>query len=151
MTLTIVPQGGGTPVILQSRDLDGDGPGAPVITVSGPFFENTSYNGTIELLNETEVPAEIITEEVEEEGDEHQFFFRTNGTIDITTAYADSDVNGNPIGIAFTLAAGAVSTGTLTVTLRHEPDKGAQGVSDGDITNAGGNTDIEQSFQVEVQ
>ena len=36
--------------------------------------------------------------------------------------------------------------GQFTVTLRHEPDKSAQGVSAGDITNAGGETDIEVSL-----
>ena len=40
--------------------------------------------------------------------------------------------------------------GTITVILRHEPDKDASGVSNGDITNAGGETDIEVVFNVEV-
>ncbi|MEZ4857824.1 MAG: hypothetical protein R2781_03350 [Flavobacteriaceae bacterium] len=34
VTVTLVPEGGGATVILQSRDLDGDGPNAPVVTVS---------------------------------------------------------------------------------------------------------------------
>jgi len=37
------------------------------------------------------------------------------------------------------------------VTLRHQPDKGAIGVSDGDITNAGGETDIEVLFDVIIE
>ena len=151
MTLTLVPQGGGDNVVLQTRDLDGDGPNPPVVTVSGDFSSNTSYDGSIVLLNETESPAEDITEEVEEEADEHQFFFQLGGTIDVTAAYADTDDNGNPIGLSFTLSAGDASNGTLTVILRHQPDKDATGVSDGDITNAGGETDIEQTFQVSIQ
>ncbi|HBK71516.1 MAG TPA: type 1 periplasmic binding fold superfamily protein, partial [Flavobacteriaceae bacterium] len=35
--------------------------------------------------------------------------------------------------------------------LRHEPNKSASGVSDGDITNAGGETDIEVIFNITVQ
>ena len=35
--------------------------------------------------------------------------------------------------------------------LRHEPDKSAAGVSSGDITNAGGETDIEVSFNVIIE
>ena len=35
---------------------------------------------------------------------------------------------------------------TMTVILRHEPNKAGAGVSDGDITNAGGETDIEVTF-----
>jgi len=39
----------------------------------------------------------------------------------------------------------------VTITLRHEPAKDATGVSDGDITNAGGETDISVNFPVEIQ
>lgn len=151
MTITLAPQGGGTQVTLQTRDLDGDGPNAPVVTVSGPLSSGQVYNGTIELLNETESPAENITEEVEGEGEEHQFFFVVGGSLDLDTDYADQDGDGNPVGLAFTATAGAASTGTLTVVLRHDPDKDAAGVSDGDIANAGGETDISQDFPVEIQ
>ncbi len=61
------------------------------------------------------------------------------------------DVNGNPIGISTIVTTNGASTGTITVTLRHEPNKDASGVSTGDITNAGGETDIEVIFNVEVQ
>ena len=62
-----------------------------------------------------------------------------------------SDADGNPIGLATTVTTGAASTGEFTVILRHEPMKDAQGVKDGDITNAGGETDIEVNFPVEIQ
>jgi hypothetical protein len=39
----------------------------------------------------------------------------------------------------------------LKITLRHEPNKKASGVVGGSITNAGGETDIEVSFDVEVK
>ncbi|MEJ2163614.1 MAG: type 1 periplasmic binding fold superfamily protein, partial [Robiginitalea sp.] len=61
MTITLVPQGAGETITLQSRDLDGDGPNPPEITVSGNLASNTDYNGSIELLNETETPPEDIT------------------------------------------------------------------------------------------
>ena len=44
-----------------------------------------------------------------------------------------------------------MGSGTITVTLRHEPNKDAAGVSSGDIANAGGETDIEVTFNVEIQ
>lgn len=151
MTVTLAPQTGGSPIMLQTRDLDGDGPNPPVVTVSGPLTADKAYNGTIELLNETVSPVENITTEVAAEGDEHQFFYQTVGGLDLTTTYADQDGDGNPVGILFTLETGDASTGSLTVVLRHEPDKDASGVSDGDIGNAGGETDISASFSVEVQ
>ncbi|MDA0176673.1 type 1 periplasmic binding fold superfamily protein [Mesoflavibacter profundi] len=151
ITATLTPAGGGTAIVLQSQDLDGDGPNAPVVTVSGDLAANTSYSGSLDLLNETESPAESITEEIEEEALEHQFFFDvSNGLFDV--AYDDVDADGNPVGLSFIVTTDA-TTGTeaLTITLRHEPNKDASGVSAGDITNAGGETDIEVTFNVTVQ
>lgn len=143
------PVGGGTTVTLTSRDLDGDGPDAPVITVSGPFMAGTVYNGEITFLNEMVIPVENITEEVEEEGTEHQVFIQQTGLGTVT--YADQDANGNPIGLAFTFETVAQpATGIMTITLRHEPNKTAAGVANGVITNAGGSTDAEVTFGVEV-
>jgi hypothetical protein len=148
LTATLTPVGGGTTITLQTQDLDGDGPNAPVITISGDLAANTTYNGTLDLLNETESPAESITEEIEEEDDEHQFFFQaTNG---ITFTYSDMDGDGNPIGLSFTLTTASAGSAAITITLRHEPVKDAAGVSDGDITNAGGETDIAVTFNVTV-
>ena len=107
--------------------------------------------GTIEFLNETETPAEDVTEEVEDEDDEHQIFYEIGGTLELDVTYTDMDGDGNPVGLTFNALAGNASSGTFLVTLRHEPDKNAAGVSDGDITNAGGETDIAQSFDLTIQ
>lgn len=133
-------------VTLQSQDLDGDGPNAPVIDVSGNLTANTTYSGSIELLNETETPAEDITEEVAEEDEEHQFFFTTSGSL-TSVAYDDVDGNGNPVGISFELTTGDAGSGTLQITLRHEPKK----PNDGSLADAGGETDIAQNFTVTVE
>ncbi|WP_282124105.1 type 1 periplasmic binding fold superfamily protein [Algibacter mikhailovii] len=150
LTATLTPLGGGTSIELKTFDGDGDGPNPPVVTVSGNLLANTSYNGSLDLLNETVSPAESITDEIAEEDDEHQFFFQaTNGIA--AFQYNDQDDDGNPIGLSFTLNAGNAGTGTITITLRHEPNKSADGVSDGDITNAGGETDISATFPVVVE
>ncbi len=151
MTATLVPNGGGTTITLQTRDLDGkDGPNAPVLDISGNLAANTTYTGSIEILNETESPAEDITEEIEEKDEEHQFFFQATNSI-ATFTYSDQDGDGNPIGLSFTLTTGSAGTGTITITLKHEPNKTASGVKDGDITNAEGETDVSASFNVTVQ
>ncbi len=150
LTATLTPVGGGTEITLQTRDLDGDGPNAPVITVSGPLAAGTTYNGSLEILNETETPAEPINPEIQGEDDEHQFFFQATNSI-ATFTYVDFDGDGNPLGLEFTLTTGAAGSGNITITLRHEPMKDAAGVSDGDIANAGGETDIEGTFPVTVQ
>lgn len=102
------------------------------------------------LLNETETPPEDVSEEVREEDEEHQFFFST--TVDgLSIAYDDMDEDDNPIGLATRLTTGNAADGTMTIILRHEPDKKASGVSGGNIANAGGETDIEVTFNVSVQ
>lgn len=149
LNFTLTPDGGGDAVIFSFQDLDGDGGSAAVIE-NGILAANTTYTGALELLNETESPAEDITEEVEEEAEEHQLFFETTLTA-LAVSYADTDADGNPIGLATTVTTGDAEMGTLTITLRHEPVKDGTGVSDGDITNAGGETDIEVTFDVDVQ
>lgn len=150
LKLTLTPQGGGTEIVFQTQDLDGDGPNAPVITVSS-LNANTTYIGSIQLLNELENPADNITLEVEEEDEEHQLFYTLTGNSNIMIDYADQDSNGNPVGLNIILSTGDAGNNTLTVTLRHEPNKDATGVSAGDITNAGGETDIQTTFNFTVQ
>jgi len=144
VTISLTPQGGGTTITLISDDPDGpDGPTAPSVTVSGDLAASTTYNGSITFFNSIE--NEDITAEVEEEDDEHQVFYASGlGTF----AYGDADGDGNPIGLSFTFTTDAAGVGTLSAILRHEPDKNAVGVSDGDITNAGGETDVEVTFDI---
>lgn len=150
ITATFTPAGGGDVVTLTSRDLDGDGPASPVVTVSGPFITNKTYNGAVTFLNELQNPAGNITEEIEEEGNAHQIFFLQGGTLG-TFTYTDVDINGNPVGLQFTYSAPATpATANLSIVLRHNPDKLAAGVANGIITNAGGTTDAQVTFPVAV-
>ena len=98
------------------------------------------------MLNETESPAENVTEEIEEEDDEHQFFYTVGSGLDVATDYANFDGDGNPLGTLFVLNVGSASSGGLTFTLRHEPNKPNTG-----LENAGGSTDIEVTFDVTVE
>lgn len=148
-TVTTTLTGGGQIITLTSRDLDGDGPNAPIITVSGNLIANTTYAGEVSFLNETVSPADNITAEVEAEGEEHQIFYQFPAALG-TVTYTDLDLNGKPIGLAFTLTTGNAGTGNLTVTLRHLPNKSATGVASGDITNAGGATDALVTYPVTV-
>ncbi|GAA0713763.1 hypothetical protein GCM10009430_05980 [Aquimarina litoralis] len=153
-TMTVTLTAGTDVVTLTSRDLDGpDGPNAPVVEVSGSLAANTTYTGAIELLNESETPAEEINEEIEEEADEHQFFFEVAGTLNATAAATDTEADyppltgTNPVGLAFELVTTVASTGSLTITLRHMPTK----PNDGTLADAGGDTDIAQSFDLTIE
>ncbi len=146
---TLTPTGGGTAVVLSFKDLDGDGDDVPTI-IGGTLSANQTYTGMLDLLNEAESPSESITEEILEEDEDHQFFFQSDVS-DLIISYGDQDENGNPVGLNSTLTTGTVASGSITVILRHEPIKDASGVADGDITNAGGTTDIQVTFPVDVQ
>ena len=105
-----------------------------------------------------------FAEEIEEEGDEHQFFFSFtnnafsdptgNGNIDnaIDNAsdeinYSDEDVNGNPLGLetSWTTGGSLEETGEFTVRLQHQPDvkTATSGANDGD-------TDFELTFELNI-
>jgi hypothetical protein len=132
------------------RDLDGDGGNPPVIETE-PLLAGTAYRMHVQVLDESNPDAvEDITEEIAAEDEEHQFFFIVAGA-EATFSYGDADANGNPVGLETLWSTGAASAGTLRVVLRHELNKDAPGVSDGDITNAGGDTDVDVTFPLVVQ
>lgn len=132
-------------VVLTWEDLDGDTGNAPVIT-SGTLMANTTYTGSIQLLNRTETPEEDITVEVRAEGDEHEFFYIPN-SVELNVNKEDEDSNGYKLGIETTVRTGAASTGTLTVILKHEPTK----PNDDKVAVAGGTSDVEVTFPITVQ
>ena len=153
VTAIYTPVGGGKAVTLQYKDLDGEGANAPVITVSSAFAKNKTYNGTVTFKNELANPAEDITPEIVEEGEEHQIFYQKTGTLNAFkygTAASNFDTNGKPIGLQSVFTTTEAASGTLTITLRHEPNKSAVNVAAGDITNAAGSTDAEVSFPISV-
>lgn len=145
----LTPTNGGDAVVLEFQDLDGDGGNAPIITAD-TLAANTAYSGSIELLNEAGSPVEDITVEIRAEKEDHQFFYETTVT-DFTIGYNDSDANNNSVGLETSANTGAAANGTLKITLRHKPDKLGANVINGDITNAGGETDIEVTFDVTIQ
>lgn len=133
---------------LRFTDADGDGGADPVLT-GDTLPAGRAYTLAMRVLDESGSTPDEVTEEIENEAEEHQFFFQPSG-IDLQVAYADTDANGRPVGLINTAITGVAGTGTLTVTLRHEPNKAAPGVAEGDITNAGGETDIEVAFPVVI-
>lgn len=110
-----------------------------------------AFNVSLRLINASVDPAVDLTGEVRNEGTEHQVFFQVSNS-DLTLVYADADANGKPIGLNSTAITGvAGENGELRITLRHQPDKSASGVEAGDITNAGGETDVEVTFPVTIE
>ena len=150
--LTFTSATGGSPVVAEWKDADGDGSGAPVVG-SATLSANRTYAMTVEILNESVVPATNTTGEIKAEAQDHQLFFAKSAGLNLTVAYDDADGDGKPIGLANVVTTGAASTGTLQVTLRHALNKSGANVSTGNVTNAGGETDVETvpPFTITVQ
>ncbi len=145
----LTPAGGGALVILSFDDPDGDGGVAPIIT-GGVLQSNHSYAGEIILSNTSVQPNINISDEVDAEREEHQFFFLFEN-LDVQVSYNDVDADGNPVGLSTLLSTANSSEGNLKIILRHMPEKFASGVAEGDIDNAGGETDIEVIFPLRIQ
>ena len=150
VTMALTGTDGEAPVVFTLDDPDGEG-GNDAVTMGGTLEANSTYTFTTSFVGDPAEPGELM-EEIREEDEEHQVFYVARG-VDIDVAYssADADADGNPLGLSGELTTGDAGSGTLVVTLRHEPNKDASGVADGDITNAGGETDVEARFPVALQ
>ncbi|MDX1546578.1 MAG: hypothetical protein R3247_06305 [Rhodothermales bacterium] len=141
LTLT----GGGETRTATASDPDGDGTNFeidPIVLAAG-----TTYTGTIALFDD--VNDENITEEIEEEDDEHQFFYTVAGAAAdrVTVTITDRDENGLPVGLAFTVdvSAGGAGAGTLNVVLSHFDDEPKTGTTRSD------ETDVDVTFPLTIE
>jgi hypothetical protein len=166
VTLTFTPTTG-TPVVVTATDPDGEG--IQGIKVDGPInlTKSMTYVMSISLINALASPSDDaydITKEVEEEGDEHMFFFSWtgdafsdptgNGNID---ARADAinysggtgskDANNLPLGLQTTWKASSIGTigASIRVLLKHQPGLKTV-VSGSDV----GETDLDVTFQLNI-
>ncbi|WP_010136657.1 hypothetical protein [Ochrovirga pacifica] len=163
VTLTLTPAGDGTPVVFQWHDENGDGVVDPNEKIEGSLATNTTYSAVISLNGEEDDHEEDeahedhdhghdhdgdVDEEIKDEAEAHQFFYIHN-IAGLTITYTDADANDNPIGLETTFTTDDTYTGGgLQIVLRHELNKFASGVANGDITNAGGDNDVDITFQL---
>lgn len=160
-TFTFTPATG-SPIVVTSTDSDGDGPLTRV--VSGPIAltKNTTYTLTITMINElaaTTAPEYNVTDEVEEEADEHLFFFAwTNNTFSNPTGngnidaradvvnYNDKDANNLPLGLSTAWTTiNATGSGKFRVVLKHQPE-----LKSATSTSADGESDLDVEFDLTV-
>jgi hypothetical protein len=123
------------------NDPDGEGGNSPTQFDTIRLQANTTYFMSIILLDQSGSAVDTISNEVLEEGVDHQFFFSTAGAL-ATITYTDADDNGNPIGLQTKWAIGNIGTGTATVVLKHQPD--VKAAAPGNQTL--GETDVEVDF-----
>jgi hypothetical protein len=144
---------------------DPDGEGADELKVEGPINlkTGTAYTLSVKLYNGL-LPATDdgydVTKEVEEESDEHMFFFSWTADLfssptgdgnidnrDNPVSYGDVDEHGLPVGLttAWETKDATSSNGAFRVVLKHQPD--LKSATSGYNT---GETDLDISFVINV-
>ena len=145
--LTFVDSAGIAPVITaEYSDPDGDGGNAAVKFDTIKLLPNKTYFAEVTILDETKIPVDSISKEIQEEGNDHLFFYTPLG-IDATITLVDSDTNTPtpfPIGLQTKWKTMNSSSGTTHIVLRHQAD-----VKNG--AYAPGETDIDLTFQTKIQ
>ncbi len=138
----------GTSRVLWFKDLDGTGGQAPEMH-SDTLSVNTVYHGSLRLLDESGKTPIDITQEILAEAEDHQFFFSFSGDSPVQVSYRDSDANGYPVGLESRLLTNRVpGSSVLRINLRHQPNKQAEGVAQGILLNAGGETDLQVDIPI---
>ena len=169
VTLTFAPVAGGTPVVAAFNDPDGDGGQAPTIDAI-TLSNGTNYDLAVTFSNRLKSPPEDITEEIEDEGDEHQLFFTgsavqgpatgSNAAAVVSHVYADQDGDGLDLGLENTITTLMTGSGQLTVTLQHLPPVNSTPVKvatlAADVASSGlgalpGDADASVTFDLSVQ
>lgn len=130
------------------RDPDGIGGIAPTVeTIT--LTAGRAYTCDVLVLDETKNPAVSLNEEIEEEGDAHQFFYYPSSELDVSLSYVDMDDNGVPLGLTTQWTTGNAGNGSITIVLKHQPNiKPTVPGSNGN--DAIGETDLEVEFDVNI-
>jgi len=121
------------------KDPDGPGGNPPSRFDTIRLESGKTYFATILVLDETKNPVDTVSKEIENEKDNHQFFFTHVGT-NMSTVYLDLDSKGLPLGLSTKWRTTVAGNGTSKVVLKHQV--GAKNGSE-----ATGETDIEVIFQ----
>lgn len=130
-------------VSVEWKDLDGEGGNAPVI---GNLQLKQGATYSLKTFFIDELNAENITDEVKEEGADHQVFYTVTPNANfLSITVTDKDVNNKNLGLEGTaqVLGNINDAGTLKVTLKHQP-----GMKDGNINT--GETDVDVQFPVTI-
>ncbi len=149
---------GSSTITASWQDLDGPGGAAPVIVQPTALTLGSTYTASLEILNESESPAENVTEEIRAEAEEHLIFYvPTNDiiTVEITDTEMDYGPNSEgqnlPVGLEATVTATAAGTGTLQIVLNHLPPINNTPQKTPTNTINDGEADFDITFNVTVQ
>lgn len=139
--LHITESGSGNHFMATWSDLDGAGGESPKI--DSIFLDtNSIYSVSIEFLDESDGHAHDLTDEIEEEADEHIICFES-ATTDLSVNRTDSD-GIYEIGLESEWTTKDASSSSIRISLKHQPE-----VKDGTCTP--GETDVEVTFPLVIK
>ena len=147
----------GTPFEVKASDPQGLESGSTPTIGTINLTKGKTYRLEVSLFNG--IANEDITEEIEEEKEEHQFYFLGTAFVGSPVAlytYTDEDSNGNPVGLSGTIAVSPTpgfNNAAFRLILRHDLDKNFPGANNPhwqNFTQAGGETDLDITFPLVV-
>ena len=146
----------GSPFEFSASDAEGIEVGGSPTIETVLLAKGKTYEMFIEVYNSIE--NEDITVEIEEEADEHQFYFLGSAfTSSPFLSYAYDDEGGELIGLKGIVAvqqSPGFNTSEMRVILRHDLDKNYPGADNPNFTDyaqAGGESDLDITFPVIVE
>jgi len=107
--------------------------------------KNAVYHVAVSFLDETQTPAEDVTEEIRERQNYHLVCFDIAPGLDLTVHRTDHDTNtpALEVGLEADFTTGDAGSGDLEVTLHHQPN-----VKNGDC--APGSIDADVNFTINI-
>lgn len=160
IVVTFTPDNGEDPVTATWFDADGEGAGNPTVEHID-LQEGVTYNMVMTLTNTLGTEAEDLTVEIQEEAEDHMFFFSfTEGTFSNPMGdgnvdnrndplnYDDQDSNGLPVGLSTIWTAGGHTDDFVdfNIVLKHQP---GQKTATSDATVGG--TDVDITFPLQIK
>jgi hypothetical protein len=124
------------------RDIDGAGGNQPTAFDTIRLKPNSTYNASIQFLNESVSPTDTITNEILQEAGDHLICYNISGA-NVSIQRTDSD-GIFEIGLLSTWTTTNTSTGNVIISLKHQP-----GIKNGNCDL--GDTDIELNFVSKIE
>jgi len=125
------------------KDPDGEGGNGPTQFDTITLKSGSVYNCELILLDESKSTADTISNEVQEEADEHLVFYDVAGAA-VNISITDKDSKQLPLGLRSIWRTAQIGQGTVTVQLKHQP-----GQKDG--SRAPGETDAMVSYPIKIE
>lgn len=160
VTLSFMPAGGGQTLVFNYVDPDGEGT-EPAVKDDISLEANTIYTLNVSFKNTVGESDENLTQEIQDEGAEHQIFYGWTGSLftnpkglgnigvdnkDSDMNYLDKDANGLPIGLQALWETDAARTGTFRLLLKHQP-----GLKTATSSSVDGETDVDITWNINIK